>query len=183
MQANDHSYPGKFIELMHSHHCAVFHIVHGLLRDEIAAEAVIRQVFMRARRRLARGEASVSVTLWVYHAGLRFACRYCRMSGPPASRQRPVETGRGDRSEFDLREFVRVLALQPGKIEQHDCELIALRHVLGLSPVQIGRLMRMSPHDISNRLVSGRERLKEALSNSLAIPSTDTEGLGHALSA
>ena len=158
----------SFFTFVHRYQHAVFQIAHGILRDEAAAEKITQQVFARVRRRLNQGADPASAVFWIYHASLRFACRYYWKSATPAMRRRFGETSRRKREEFNLLDFVRVLALQPGKIEQHDCELIALRHVLGLSLVQIAQLLRMHPYEISNRLTWSLERTKETLSSSLS---------------
>lgn len=159
-----------FVTLVHRYHHAAFQIAHGILRDEVAAEKITQQVFARVRRRLERGADPASSVLWIYHASLRFACRYYWQSISPAMRRRLGETSRETRGEFDLLDFVRVLALKPDKIEQHDCELIALRHVLGLPLVQIGQLLRMHPYEISNRVTWSLERLKETQSQAVRMP-------------
>jgi hypothetical protein len=150
-----------FFLLARRHQQAAFQITFGLLRDETAAEAITRQVFNRVRRRLARGADSTAATRWIYHASLRFACRYYWKTTTPIQRRRIGETSHNPSADFDLRGFVHVLAFHPGKIDARDCELISLRHVMGLSLPQIGQLLRMHPYEISNRLTWTRERVKE----------------------
>jgi hypothetical protein len=175
-------YPSSyFFTLVHRHHQAAFQIAHGILRDEVAAEKITRQVFARVRRRIERGADHASAVLWIYHASLRFACRYYWKSITPAMRRRLGGTCRNHQGEFDLPDFVRVLALKPDKIDQHDCELIALRHVLGLPLVQIGQLLRMHPYEISNRVTWSLERLKETQSSACPLPAPDA--FAHAVSA
>ncbi len=170
-----------FVTLVHRYHHAAFQVAHGILRDEVAAEKITQQVFARVRRRLERGADHESAVFWIYHASLRFACRYYWKSITPAMRRRLAETCRGNQGEFDLLDFVRILALKPGKIEQHDCELIALRHVLGLPLVQIGQLLRMHPYEISNRVTWSLERLKESHTQTARMPLA--EEFAHAASA
>ena len=165
--------PSSFFSVVRRHHHPAFQIAHGILRDEVAAEKITQQVFARARRRLERGADSSSVVCWIYHASLRFSCRYYWKSASPSMRRRLAETWRCRQTEFALLDFVRVLALHPGKIEQHDCEMIALRHVIGLSPVQIGQLLRMHPYEISNRVTWSLERLKEIRPAVFSVPAAD----------
>ncbi len=165
--------PPSFFTVVRRHHHPAFQIAHGILRDEVAAEKITQQVFARARRRLERGADTASVVCWIYHASLRFSCRYYWKAASPSMRRRLAETWRCRQSEFSLLDFVRVLALQPGKIEQHDCEMIALRHVIGLSLVQIGQLLRMHPYEISNRVAWSLERLKETRPCSFSIPALE----------
>lgn len=150
-----------FLRLARRHQPSAFEISFGLLHDERAAETITRQVFIRVRRRLAAGVDPASATLWIYHASLRFACRYYWKTIPPAVHRRLGHNVRGHSEDFKLREFVHVLAHHPGKIAARDCELVSLRHVLGLSLIQIGRLLRMHPYEISNRLAWSCERVKK----------------------
>jgi DNA-directed RNA polymerase specialized sigma24 family protein len=152
---------GYFLELVHRHHHPAFQIAHGILRDEVAAEKITREVFTRVRRRIERGANQTAAVLWIYHACLRFSRRYYWRAAPVRMRRRLDETCRCSQREFTLPEFVHTLAFQPERIGRHDCELIALRHVLGLSLDQIGQLLRMHPYEISNRLTWSLERLKE----------------------
>jgi hypothetical protein len=151
----------EFLHLTRRHQQLAFQITFGLLRDEIAAETLTCQVFNRARRRFASGMDAIAVTRWIYHASLRFACRYYWKNTTPAMRRQLCETSRNTADNFDLSEFVHVLALHPGKIDPRDCELISLRHVIKLPVTQIGQLLRMHPYEISNRLIWSRERVKE----------------------
>jgi DNA-directed RNA polymerase specialized sigma24 family protein len=149
-----------FLRLARRHQQSAFQIIFGLLRDELAAETITHEVFARARRRFSRGDDASTAT-WIYHATLRFACRYFWKNTTPAIRRQLAVKNCGVPADFDLGEFVRVLALHPGKIDPRDCELISLRHVLGLSLPQIGQLLRMHPYEISNRLAWSRERVKQ----------------------
>jgi DNA-directed RNA polymerase specialized sigma24 family protein len=169
------------LALAHRYHQSAFQITHWILRDEIAAEKITQQVFARVRRRLERGADHASAVFWIYHASLRFACRYYWKSATPIMRRRLMASGQCHQAEFDFLEFVRVLASQPRKIEQHDCELIALRHVLGLSTVQISQLLRMHPYEISNRVTWGLERLKETHLDS--VHCSNTPEFAHAATA
>ena len=67
----------------------------------------------------------------------------------------------GHQPELDLKTFVQVIALQPGKIDPRDCELLALRHVLGMPLSIIAQLLRMHPYEVSNRLVWALERVSK----------------------
>jgi len=163
-----------FFSLFHRYHHAAFQIAHGILRDEVAAEKITQQVFARARRRLERGAEQASVVFWIHHASLRFACRYYWNSIPPAMRRRRLgESGRVNQRDFDLLDFVRILVLKPEKIAQQDCELIALRHVLGLPLVQIGQLLRMHPYEITNRVTWTLERIKESQTQACPLPAPE----------
>lgn len=151
-----------FIDIVRRHQQSAFQITFGLVRDEPAAETLTREVFTRARRRLAAGMDAGAATLWIYRACLRFACRLHWKNIPAATRHRLVAGCHDNHhDDFDLAEFVHVLAFHPGKIDPRDCELISLRHVLKLSLQQMGQLLRMHPYEISNRLAWSRERVKE----------------------
>jgi len=159
----DANLTGAFLQLVRLHQQSVFQITFGLLRDEIAAETIIRQVFHRVRRRLASGADAAETTVWLYHASLRFARRYYWKNSPPDMHCQLGGDCCSGADHFDLNEFVHVLALHPGKIEARDCELISLRHVLGLPLPQIGQLLRMHPYEISNRITWSRERVKDVI--------------------
>lgn len=150
--------PTDFSTLVRRHHRLIFQLLHGLLRDDVVAEKLTQQVFVRAHRRFAGGDTAQAVTLWIYHACLRFARRYHWKSCNGPKRRRLTETQRG-RHEFHLAAFVHMLATRSQRINPHDCELLALRHVLGLSLVQIGQLRRMSPNEVADRLAWSRASL------------------------
>ncbi len=149
-----------FVCLVRNHHRSVFHLAHALLRDEVAAEKITQQVFSRARRRLGHNAFS-SVAEWLYYASLRFVRMYHWKSVGPRVRRRMTGNAPGNRSTLDLKLFVQVIANQPGKIDPHDCELLALRHVLGMPLANIAQLLRMHPYEVSNRLAWALERVRK----------------------
>jgi RNA polymerase sigma factor (sigma-70 family) len=150
--------PIAFITLIRHHHRAIFHLTHALLRDEVAAEKITQQVFSRARRRLERSPNSSSVVEWIYYACFRFVRMHHRKSASPMARRRNVNVA-CSQPGLDLHTLVQVIVRYPGKLEPRDCELLALRHVLGMSLANIGQLLRMHPYEVSNRLAWARERL------------------------
>lgn len=151
--------PGAIIALIRTHQRAIFHLTHGLLRDEVAAEKITQRVFSRARRQLDAGQPSASVTTRLYYASLRFCRMYYWKSSGPAARRRMAAAFAGCESGLGLHVLVQVIARQPDKIDPRDCELLALRHVLGLPLGSIAQLLRMHPYEISNRLTWARERV------------------------
>lgn len=157
-QRHQPSDPIAFITLVRTHHRAIFHLTHALLRDEVAAERITQQVFARARRRLERSPNSSSVVEWIYYASLRFVRMYHRKSGGALKRRRNAAAA-CNAAGLDLHTLVRVMVRQPGKLDPRDCELLALRHVLGLSLAHIGQLLRLHPYEVSNRLSWAHERL------------------------
>lgn len=150
-----------FMTLVRAHHQTVFHLVHALLRDEALSESVTRQVFARARRRFGCDDTSDAQRCveWIYQAALRFVRMYHwrsvglvarrRMNMPPPVASRALST----------RAIVRAITHSLGKIAPRDCELLALRHVLGMSLAAIAQLLRMHPYEISNRLALTQERV------------------------
>lgn len=149
--------PATFVSLVRNHHRAIFHLTHALLRDEVAAEKITQQVFARARRRLDHGQ-TVAVE-WIYYASLRFIRMYHWKSIGLIARRRMLVAMAAIQPELDLNTFVQVMARQPGKIDPRDCELLALRYVLGMSLGNIGQLLRMHPYEVSNRIAWGLERV------------------------
>ncbi len=142
--------PDLFVTLIRNHHRAVFHLAHALLRDEVAAERITQQVFSRARKRLDQGPAAL--VEWIYYASFRFV-RMCHWrSVGLITRKRMRRTIDGVRPELNLKTFVRVIARHPGKISPRDCELLALRYVLGMPLGNMAQLLRMHPNEVSNRL-------------------------------
>lgn len=149
--------PDPYVSLIRHHHRAIFHLAHALLRDEVAAEQITQQVFARARRRLDQDQASVIE--WIYYASFRFVRMYHWRSIGPIARRRMRRNVVGDQPELDLKMLVHVIARHPGKLDPHDCELLALRHVLGMPLINIAQLLRMHPYEVSNRLAWALERV------------------------
>lgn len=149
--------PDPFVRLVRNHHRSIFHLAHALLRDEVVAEKITQQVFSRARKRM--GENPASVIEWIYYASFRFVRMYHWRSVGLIARRRMRRTLFSHQPELDLKKFVQVIALQPGKIDPHDCELLALRHVLGMPLATIAQLLRMHPYEVSNRLAWAFERV------------------------
>jgi len=145
------------IPLIRNHNRAIFHLAHALLRDEQAAEKITRQVFARAGRRLDRG--ATQAVEWVYYASLRFVRMYHWRSVGPMARRRMMANAATTPPELNLAVFVHVLAHHPEKIDPRDCELLALRHVLGMPLANIAQLLRMHPYEVSNRLAWALERV------------------------
>jgi DNA-directed RNA polymerase specialized sigma24 family protein len=149
--------PDPFVRLVRNHHRSIFHLAHALLRDEVAAEKITQQVFSRARKRMGRNPASVIE--WIYYASLRFVRMYHWRSVGLIARRRMRRTLSSHQPGLDLKTFVQVIAWQPGKIDPRDCELLALRHVLGMPLSTIAQLLRMHPYEVSNRLAWALERV------------------------
>jgi len=158
--------PDPFATLIRNHHRAIFHLAHALLRDEVAAEKITQQVFSRARRRLDHDPASVIE--WIYYASFRFVRMYHWRSVGLLARRRMRRTIFGNQPELDLKAFVQVIARHPGKVDPRDCELLALRHVLGIPLANIAQLLRMHPYEVSNRLAWALERICK-LSHQVAV--------------
>jgi len=148
----------RLVALMRVHNREIFHLTHALLRDENAAEKITRQVFARAGRRLERD--SSDVVEWLYYATFRFVRMYhWRSVGPMARRRMTPKGASAAHTGFDLHLFVKVLARQPGKLDPRDCELLALRHVLGMPIANIAQLLRMQSNEVANRLAWALERV------------------------
>lgn len=163
--------PIAFITIIRNHHRAIFHLNHALLRDEVAAEKITQQVFARARRRLERGANSPSVVEWIYYASLRFVRMHHGRSTGALTRRRQA-TATLNASGLDLHTLVRAIVRHPGKLDPRDCELLALRHVLGLSLAHIGQLLRLHPYEVSNRLTWAHERLSKIEGSLASAPDT-----------
>jgi len=148
-----------FLALIRKHHRPVFHLSHALLRDEVAAEKITQQVFARARRQLARMADTASVGAWLYYASLRFARSHYWYASHRAGVRRLPSAPINDQPSLDIKTLAHVIAVQTEKIEPRDCELLALRHVLGLSLASIAQLLRIHPYEASNRLIWARERV------------------------
>ena len=148
-----------FLALIRKHHRPVFHLSHALLRDEVAAEKITQQVFARARRQLDRTPAGISVGGWLYYASLRFARSHYWHTRRLLGVHRLPCTAVNEHPALDLKVLASVIAALPDKIEPRDCELLALRHVLGLSLNGIAQLLRIHPYEASNRLIWARERV------------------------
>jgi DNA-directed RNA polymerase specialized sigma24 family protein len=151
--------PVAFIALVRNHHREIFHLVHALLRDEVAAEKITQQVFSRARRRLDRRPGASSVVEWIYYASFRFVRMYQWRSAGTMARRRITATLNASQPGLDLSMFVQVIVRHPGKIDPRDCELLALRHVLGMSLTSIAQLLRLHPYEVANRLAWAHERV------------------------
>lgn len=148
-----------FVEIVRSHHQAVFRLAHALLRDEDLAEAITRQVFSRARVRCAQaGDFEADPVEWVYHAALRFIRMYHWRSLGLLSRRR-VFAFASRSGGCSVRAIVCLLARHPGALETRDCDLLAMRHVLGMPLANIAQLLRMHPYEVSNRLAWAQDRL------------------------
>ncbi|MDF3057142.1 MAG: polymerase subunit sigma-24 [Rariglobus sp.] len=166
--------PIALITLIRNHHQAIFHLTHALLRDEVAAEKITQQVFSRARRRLERSKGSSVVVEWIYYACFRFVRTYHHKSAGPIARRRNG-TPACSLPGLDLHTLVRVIVRHPGKLDPRDCELLALRQVLGMSFVNIAQLLRLHPYEVSNRLAWAHERVCKLCEQPTADPHPSTE--------
>lgn len=151
------AHPDPFVVLIRNHHRAIFHLAHALLRDEVAAERITQQVFSRAKRRM--DQSPGAVIEWIYYASFRFVRMYHWRSVGLIARRRMRRNLNIGQPELELKSFVQVIARHPGKIDPRDCELLALRHVLGMPLANIAQLLRMHPYEVSNRLAWALERV------------------------
>ena len=145
--------------MIRNHHRAIFHLSHALLRDEVDAEKISQQVFSRARRRL--DQDPIAVIEWIYYASFRFVRMYHWRSVSLLARRRMRRNIAGGQPELDLKLFVHVIARHPGKIDPRVCEVLALRHVLGMPLANIAQLLRVHPYEVSNRLAWALERVRK----------------------
>ncbi len=154
--------PGAFLEIVRRHHTHLFRLAHHLLRDVHQAEDVTKATFTLARRALDRGRLSSPLAAWLYYAAFKLARRRhwqnLQQRTPAASFCAPT-VRRPASASIDLREFAALIAACIHQMDPRDCELLALRHVLGLSAGEIAKLLRIRPDVAWSRVNLARQGL------------------------
>lgn len=150
-----------FLEIARRHHAHIFHLVHSLVKNVHASEEITRTTFGRVRERLERAGGAPS-TLWIYYTALNLARRHYLGTFRPvlgraadSSRLRLADATANQEDSVPcvgVREFAAMLARNMGHIDSGDQELLALRHVVGLSIDEISRVLGLRPDAVTERV-------------------------------
>lgn len=119
--------------------------------DDIADEAVA-EAFVQA---LGRGEALRDPSAWIWKSAFAIA-RGLLAQRFPAAGDAPGETAIDRPSQFD--QLAPLL-----KLSHNDREVLVLRHVAGYTPLEISRLIAISPVAVRVRLHRATSRARELL--------------------
>lgn len=167
-----------FLEIVRGHHARVFQLVHSLLRDVHAAEEVTRGTFVQARERLSRVTCRTPLSIWLYYTALNLARqRYWSLTRPAGDGAfQPDET-----RVLGLQEFAALVAAHVGRIDSADQELLALRHVIGLSSGEISKVLKLRPDAVNARVKRTHDSMHPFASTSAPVESREPAPLGAAL--
>jgi RNA polymerase sigma factor (sigma-70 family) len=136
----------------------------GADAEDITSDVFERAVRYRDRYDARRGDA----VAWLLGIARRSVSSYFG-ARVPTDEEAPDVPAADDLEADVLRRFELREAL--AELEEHDCELIALRYGADLTARQIGQLLGMRTNAVEVALHRARGRLREGLERGHAVPS------------
>lgn len=179
-QAGDEA---AFGELMRMHYEQVFHLVHGILRDEHDSRDVCQEVWLKAWNKIGTFRGDSKFTTWLHPIAVRRAIDHVRKRRrwydrfvpfrtevdadaytgvtPAAAEPVSADPDPGSQAESEDRKlrFERALASLPPKHRT----VLALREIEGLSYEEIARAVKCRPGTVMSRLFHARRMLLRKL--------------------
>ena len=146
----------------------VYAFVRSIVSDEHAAEDITQTVFARLPNRLQRYEPRASpFGAWLVSVARNASIDYMRTRQPVPTEQ-VLDPGVADEdlSRDRLQSLREALAFLP----QDQREVVVLRFVLGLSPLEVSERLGRSELSVNALQHRGRRRLREGLSRRDAAP-------------
>lgn len=148
----------------------VCRFVNSIVHDYHAAEDITQDVFAKLIKRINRyEERQVPFAAWILRVARNAAFDYLR-----ARRQIPVEEVRAVDEHSDQESFEHAQSLKEALAELPETQrqVLMLRHVAGLSPLEIAGLLGKTEPSIHGLHHRGRVALQEALRELGAAPMT-----------
>jgi RNA polymerase sigma-70 factor (ECF subfamily) len=146
----------------------VYAFVCSLVNDEHAAEDITQSVFARLPTRLRRYEPCASpFGAWLVSVARNASIDYMRIRRPVPTEQ-VLDPGIADEdvSRDRLQSLREALAFLP----EDQREVVVLRFVVGLSPVEVSERLGRSEQSVNALQHRGRRRLREGLTRRDAAP-------------
>jgi len=154
----------------------VYGYVRSIVRDEHDAEDITQQLFLKLTSALSRYEPrSVPFAAWILRVARNLALDHIRAARTiPCEEVRPVDAVADDYS------FERSRALQDAldALPRDQRQVLILRHVVGMTPGEIGRSLGKSEGSIHGLHHRGRRTLQRELAESGARPVTARQPAG-----
>ena len=146
----------------------VFHYVRSLVHDHHEAEDIAQNVFVKIAPRIGKYEArDVPFAAWILRVARNAALDQLRARRTvPCEEVRVQDDDRIRIGRERRKDLYRALALLPG--EQR--EVLILRHIVGLSPVEIAEKLGKTESSIHGLHHRGRQSLQVALEDLGATP-------------
>ena len=140
----------------------------GAIAEELAQEALIR-----AHQRWERVRTLASPLGWTVHVGANLARSHLRRRAV-ARRLRPtqLDPDRGTHRDPDVADAVAVRRAV-ASLPHAQREAVVLRHVVGLTPAQIGEVVGADAAAVRKRCERGLAALRDALGDEPAAPAAD----------
>lgn len=158
----------------------VYGYVRSIVRDEHEAEDVTQQVFAKLMTMIARYEdRGLPFSAWILRVARNLAVDHLR-----SQRMIPCDDVRGNEvhTEHEHHERSKALIDALSSLPDEQRHTLYLRHVLGLSPGEVGDLVGKSEASVHGLHHRGRRALQEALRERDAAPAVRLDS-GLALAA
>jgi RNA polymerase sigma-70 factor, ECF subfamily len=146
--------------------------VHSIVRDPHEAEDITQSLFAKLLSKIQRYEQrQVPFSAWILRVARNAALDHLR-----ARRQIPFEEVRTTDEGHDEGQFERFHSLREAldRLPDEQREVLVLRHVVGLSPIEIADRMKKTESAIHGLHHRGRVALKAALRELEAAPVVQT---------
>lgn len=142
--------------------------VRSFVHDHHEAEDITQNVFAKLMKAIARyEERDVPFTAWILRVARNAALDHMRVR-----RAVPVDEVRTSDRGLDLGDYERSRMLRDALAELPDDqrEVLVLRHIAGLSPTEIGKLVGKTESSIHGLHHRGRRALQASLTELGAVP-------------
>lgn len=139
----------------------VLRYVTGFVRDHHEAEDITQTVFAKLMKAIKKYEQrEVPFDAWIFRVARNAALDYLRAKRAiPTEEVRLVDTGRAQ-TELDRGRALRQ-ALE--RLPEDQREVLVLRHIIGLSPVEIAGALKRSESSVHGLHHRGRRSLRASL--------------------
>ena len=156
---------GAFEMLVRRHYAAVWRIAFLSVREEMAAEELTQDTFLRAYGALAGWRGDSSLRTWLATICRRLCIDRARLKRPETVTEPDLESAAGSTSEtealadrFDLRAAL-------DRLPADDREAFLLVHHYGYSSFETATLLGVPASTVRSRVGRARQRLADALTS------------------
>jgi RNA polymerase sigma-70 factor, ECF subfamily len=155
--------------LMRRHNQRLYRVARAVLRDDLEAEDIVQETFVRAYTHLARFEGRSSVATWLtriaFHESLRRRRRRraVRLVEEPVLDRAPHAPEMPDLDAIDRRETRSMLKQALDSLPTQLRAVVMLRLVQGLSTRETAECLRLSEANVKVCLHRGRRMMLEAV--------------------
>jgi RNA polymerase sigma-70 factor (ECF subfamily) len=159
-------------ELIRRHQARVFQIAYRLLKDHLAAEDAVQEVFLKVYAHAHRFAPKASVSAWLNRITANYCLNLLRQKHPQESLDQgdaPLapDSGASPLEALEEQDLSRRLEKLLKVLPENQRRAMVLKRFAGLSYQEIAAEMGLSPQAVDGLLKRARQFLKKALKDYL----------------